>query len=467
VIDEAHHFEEVALDSLSKRFDRLNLVRLLGRLYSELHPERSRFMAIRLALKEARSTLISRLEIDLPAEKRGLIEKIERAFYGLEAYCRTTFSTKELKWRFSSQQFEDPFLVQEVKPCFEEVTVGLKRFIASLEALKEEIEKSLPSHAAELQMIAQRLEEQREGLEGFFVKEEANTRVRWVEVNPSGSNLTLVDAELDVSAYLKNELFDPLSTVSLCSATLACAGKFDHLRASLGIGNEDRFSEKIYDSPFDYGSNALLGIPTDLPEPGDPRFLQPATDLIFQALEVSRGGAFLLFTSYEMLQAFYMKLQARLEEGKFHILRQGEAARQHLIERFKREKKSVLFGTDSFWEGVDIAGSGLRLVIIAKLPFRVPTDPLTQAFSEFLTSSGKNAFMDYQVPQAIIKFKQGFGRLIRTQKDRGAILCLDKRLLTKSYGKLFLETLPACKRAIGGNQEILKAIGGMMSEEGQ
>jgi len=464
IIDEAHHLEEVALDALSKRFDRQNLMRLIGRIYSELYPESSCLTLIRQAIHKVTPSLMARLEIELPAEKRELADRIEKAFYGLEAFCRTTFFSKEARWRLRLQHFQNPFLQREVIPLFDELVYSLKKFAQSLQGLKEEIEKALPQYALELQAVTLRLEEQAEGLEAFFVGVENATRVRWVEASSTGNNLILVDAQLDVSSYLKEEFFTPLSTLVLCSATLSSSGHFHHLRERLGVSQELSISEHIYDSPFDYASNALLAVPFDLPDPGDSLFIKEASHFIFEAISASNGGAFILFTSYEMLRHVYQQLAPLAEKKGFHFLKQGDASRQLLIEEFKKKKRAVLFGADSFWEGVDIIGDALRLVILTKLPFRVPTDPLTQALSEIVEKSGKNSFMDYQVPQAIIKFKQGFGRLIRSKTDKGCTLCLDKRLITKSYGKLFLQSLPACKTLFAKNEEVLNHMKGMWSQ---
>jgi ATP-dependent DNA helicase DinG len=458
VVDEAHHLEDVALDALSKRSDRLNLVRLLGRIHSDLHPERSRLTAIRQAIKEPISSLIPCLEIDLPHAKRELAAKIEEAFHSLEAFCRSVFNSKEARWRFRPEHFEHPLLQSEVIPLFNLVVDLLKKFVQSLQALKEEVEKDMAQHAIELQAVAIRLEEQAEILLSFFEKMYQETRVRWVEMSATGTNLTLVDAQLDISSYLKGEFFTPLSTVALCSATLSCAGAFSHLRRTLGISEDLRTSEKIYESPFDYPSHALLAISRDMPDPSDFSFTERATEYIVQSLRVTRGGAFVLFTSYEMLRAVHQSLQGIAVKEGWYLLKQGDASRSLLVEQFKKQKQSVLFGTDSFWEGVDIPGETLRLVIIVKLPFRVPSDPLMQAMSEVLEKSGKNAFMEYQVPQAVLKFKQGFGRLIRSKTDKGTILCLDKRLCTKPYGKLFFNSLPPSQIIFGDREEIHRAM---------
>jgi ATP-dependent DNA helicase DinG len=257
-------------------------------------------------------------------------------------------------------------------------------------------------------------------------------------VEKTATNCILREADLDVSSHLRELIFKRFATTSLCSATLTANREFKFIRERLGIPNADReVTENIYDSPFDYQNRVLLAIPKDIPDPTDPAFLKVASTMVLQAIRVSKGNAFVLFTSYEMLNQCY-----ELLKGEIEILRQGDAARSVLLEKFKATEGSVLFGTDSFWEGVDVPGDALRLVILMKLPFKVPDDPIVAAKGDLLKKEGKNPFMEYLLPEAIIKFKQGFGRLMRRKTDRGCILCLDKRLMTKSYGALVLKSLP-------------------------
>jgi ATP-dependent DNA helicase DinG len=196
------------------------------------------------------------------------------------------------------------------------------------------------------------------------------------------------------------------------------------------------------ETPFDFEKQAFVGIPLDLPEPREPGFNNAAMELLEQALQITKGGAFLLFTSYSQLESFYRKMSPLLQTLGFTCMKQGTENRQELLQRFKNDMHSVLFATSSFWEGVDVPGHALRLLALVKLPFRVPTDPLVQARVERLESLGQDSFSEYSVPQAVIKFKQGFGRLIRTKDDYGAVLILDRRVATKSYGQVFLHSLP-------------------------
>jgi ATP-dependent DNA helicase DinG len=207
------------------------------------------------------------------------------------------------------------------------------------------------------------------------------------------------------------------------------------------------------DSPFDFQEQAILAIPTDIALPSDKSFLEEAVEHIRQVLEITRGHAFILFTSFYALDYAFKRLEPDLKKAGIVPLRQGAAARTRLLERFRSDPSSVLFGTDSFWEGVDVAGEALQCVILPKLPFRVPTEPIQEARAEAIEAAGGNAFMEYTVPQAAIKFRQGFGRLVRRKTDRGAIVVLDRRIVTKYYGKVFLKSLPEMCVVTGSGEE--------------
>jgi ATP-dependent DNA helicase DinG len=297
-------------------------------------------------------------------------------------------------------------------------------------------------------------------LEQFIGEQIPSNKVRWIELQMMKSmmNTTLVDANLDIDKTLAEFLFSKFSTIVLCRATLTTNNHFQFFRNRLGLTNEllpkQTIKECVYNSPFNYVQQAMLAVPTDIPAPNDPSFIQAACAHIWQIVQSSRGNAFVLFTSYSMLQSCYALLESRLREQRFHPMKQGDEDRVQLLHKFKMQDRSLLFGTDSFWEGVDVEGDALRCVIIVKLPFKVPSEPLIQARSEAIIASGGDPFIDYSLPQAIVKFKQGFGRLIRNKRDRGCIVCLDNRLMTKRYGRMFLNSLPTCQQAFGSSEEL-------------
>ena len=221
----------------------------------------------------------------------------------------------------------------------------------------------------------------------------------------------------------------------------------------------------LLDSPFDYQQQALVAIPTDLPEPGKPGFNDAVRDAVEKALLCSQGRSFVLFTSYYLLRQVHGELSPILEAQRLRCLRQGEENRHRLLKRFAEDETSILFGTDSFWEGVDVPGRSLEQVIIARLPFRVPTEPVLEARSQAIEKRGGDPFMEYTVPQAVIRFKQGFGRLIRHRNDRGVVLILDTRVVKKGYGRMFLRSLPPARVIRGHSDEVFGEVGQFFSED--
>ena len=226
-------------------------------------------------------------------------------------------------------------------------------------------------------------------------------------------------------------------------AKVQASDSFSYIKSRLGIDNAKTLQ---LGSPFDYSKQATLYVESDLPEPNDPLFIARACERIVHYLKMTAGGAFVLFTSYGMLNSAHERLRPVLEELKLPLLvhGQGPPARV-LLERFKSTPNAVLLGTTSFWQGVDVQGDQLRNVIVVKLPFAVPDEPVIESRLDAIKRRGGNPFMEYSVPEAIIKLKQGFGRLIRSKTDEGIVVILDSRIKTKQYGRLFLEALPPCR----------------------
>ena len=254
------------------------------------------------------------------------------------------------------------------------------------------------------------------------------------------ANVFLQATPIEVGPILRECLWSKLECAVLTSATLAVGGQFKYIRQRLGL---EHARESVLPSHFDYQSQALFYVPPDLPDPRTPQFGPKAAESVRKLLEVTRGRAFVLFTSYAQMNDIYQRLLGELE---FPMLRQGDAPKSALLQEFRLTPNAVLFATSSFWQGVDVQGEQLSCVIIDRLPFAVPSDPVVAARVKAIDADGGNAFFQYQVPSAVITLKQGFGRLIRSLHDRGLLVLLDNRILKKQYGRIFVESLPDYKK---------------------
>lgn len=324
----------------------------------------------------------------------------------------------------------------------------LKKLVAALDALlenagSEEDEKLVKSCAGRCKELA-------ENISCTLAMEKAG-HVYWFEASPrkNGMQYALRSAPVEISEELNARLFDRIKPIVLTSATLSTKGNFDFTGKRLGVKECD---ELLLDSPFDYRKNVLVYMPEGIADPsGDSgSFHGHVMEHIKGIMDVLNGRTFILFTSYYMLNVAYDELCRSRKDLK--VLRQGGGSRYELLDTFKKNANSVLLGTDTFWQGVDVPGNALECVVITRLPFSVPDDPVTEARMELLASRGKNSFTEYQVPQATMMFRQGFGRLIRTKSDRGVVAILDPRVRTKRYGKIFLDSLPQCRHTSDINE---------------
>jgi ATP-dependent DNA helicase DinG len=306
------------------------------------------------------------------------------------------------------------------------------RLGAALEDLREVF---VDGEGAALASLARRAADLRVELEAVTSLKEPS-RVYFAEAR--GRGVFLRAAPVDVAEELVERLYRRVDTVVFTSATLAAAGRLDYFRREVGLAPELDVAEAVLPGPFDYRTQAALVVPEGLPEPSDPSFFRAAADSIRWLVEITGGRAFVLSTSIRGMNA----LREELADLPYPLLLQGERPKGMLLLAF-RERPSVLFATQSFWEGVDVPGEALSLVVIDKLPFAPPGDPVVAARMRAREAVGRDAFAELAVPSAALALKQGFGRLIRSRTDRGLVALLDRRVLTRAYGRAFLATLPA------------------------
>ncbi|HEY5443465.1 MAG TPA: helicase C-terminal domain-containing protein, partial [Pyrinomonadaceae bacterium] len=288
----------------------------------------------------------------------------------------------------------------------------------------------------EVESIVRRLRQIRFDLE-FIVTGSDRKFVYWVERR--GRGVFLRASPIDVAGLLQDKLFDEVPTVVLTSATLSSGGNFAFIRDRLGLDTAD---DLIAESTFDFESQAILYLPPQMPDPRSREWSDAAAEEVIKILNATDGRAFVLSTSLAGMQSLFENVWAEID---YPCLVQGSAAKGQLLKRFRETPNAVLFATSSFWQGVDVRGDQLSCVIIDKLPFAVPTDPIVAARQRYIEDSGGSSFHEYSVPQAIIALKQGLGRLIRSTTDRGVLAVLDPRLRTKPYGRTFLRSLPQCR----------------------
>ena len=301
----------------------------------------------------------------------------------------------------------------------------------------------------EVKALARRAEEIRSEL-AMLVERRDRSYVYWVETR--GRGVFLHASPVEVGPVLREKLVCQAAPLVFTSATLSVGGTFDYFRGSVGLDQAEETSCLALPSPFNFARQAMLYVPRDLPEPTETKFIDDAVFRMEQLLEITRGRAFLLFTSYRNLRAAVEQLRAA--DLPYKLLVQGDKPRTALLEEFRRDVSSVLCATGSFWEGVDVMGEALQLVVIDKLPFAPPDDPIGSARIELLRERGRDAFREYQLPRAALTLKQGFGRLIRHREDRGIVAVLDRRMVTKGYGRTFIGSLPRGLRQTDSLDEV-------------
>ena len=473
VIDEGHHLEDAAAAHLGASTTRRGLQRLLSRL-ARTQSSRRGGRGLLAALEER--LRINRDEIFNAASLDVLHERILPAVDTCREKGAQVFDLLEMHLRESGQQvlrLTDDFdndgiwraglgagledLIRETALLTD--NIGLIR--ERLES-QEQRDEALAALVSELRGAGRRLEGVAVALHGALTPgKEARNRVRWVEMRGREGNVGVTWVPLDLAPILRDDLFDKVKTTIVTSATLSTNERFDFLSSRLGV---DQLGippvTESFPSPFDFQSQAMLAVPVDTPAPNlDPAgHFRAVMRMISEFTDASDGGIFALFTSHRDVRQAAVELRASGLAGDRPVLVHGEESRDVLLLRFRESGRAVLLGTSSYWEGVDVAGHALRGLLIAKLPFRVPTEPLTAAHCEAIAGRGGDPFGEYMVPHAALRLKQGFGRLIRSKTDRGAIVIADPRIVTKSYGAILMKALPPARRILVNWDEVAEQL---------
>lgn len=418
ILDEAHNLEDVAASHMGLSISNGQFTYLFNKLYND---RTQKGVLLQHDLTEAQQ-LVSRL--------RFLVDVL---FDELDVWRDEAGHT--------NGRVRKPLSIDNpVSHEASELALMIRQYAAELKSDEQRI--NLTSQADRLDGLALSLKS--------WLKQQDEDSVYWVETS-SGRNRTvkLLSSPVQVGETLRDELFGEVKSVILTSATLSVGKEdFGFYKDRIGL---HKSNELKLGSPFDYRNQVKLILADDMPDPGENAAIyeQAVVDRIREHVEGIEGGAFILFTSYRMLRNCSQKLGRWMAEQNRMLLCQGEGLqRTTLLERFRKDGNAVLFGTETFWQGVDVPGDALKLVMITKLPFSVPDHPLLEARVERIRQNGGNPFTQYQVPEAAIKLRQGFGRLIRTAQDTGEVVILDPRIRTKAYGKIFLESLPDCNRVI-------------------
>ena len=465
VIDEAHHVEDAAASHLGTTVTRRGLVRLLNRL-----DRRGKGLLTALSLRlAAQRDLLSTASLDLVRARlepsvAAAREKGSLLFDILEMTLRERGDTV---MRLTDEFASHPVWQAGLRAALEDVLGAIAMLEDGLHLVRERLEAdSVRSEAvapllAEMRGVTRRLEALGDGLRRTLEPPaNAEPSVRWLELK-GRDNVTATAVPLDLAPILREDLFRRVETAVLTSATLADDDGFRYLASRLGLDDATLSPMTgIYASPFEYPRQAIFAVPTDVAAPNAdaPAHLEAVIRIAVDVATASDGGIFVLFTSHRDVRLAATELRARGVERRWPLLVHGDDGRDALLRRFRDSGRAVLLGTASFWEGIDVPGRALRGLVLAKLPFRVPTEPLTAAHCEEIEKRGGDAFRDYMLPNAALRLKQGFGRLIRTTTDHGVVVLCDPRVVTKSYGRGLLAGLPPARRIAGPWARLVEEI---------
>ena len=476
IIDEAHNLSQTATDHFGISISRLKFTRLMNFIYrnERTHSKeynlgllaglRARISTYRWSEESRFEKLKNLLDFDcIPQALR--IKDVSDAFFE-EVYgyvnkiehAKTIRLDEEVR---SSDKWKD---IMESKKRLE---TDVFKFLKGLESIlfllqNEDAQNDRDDFGVEileLNSVLNRLDVFCEAA-SFVIDREEKDYVYWIDIGKHKTQVMISATQISIGTPLNEWLIAPLKSFIATSATLTAGNSFSFVKKEIGldITNDITTREMIVKSPFNYKSQVLLGLINDTPDSTEASYVPKIKRVLEGLIAASGGRAFVLFTSHKLLEELTKELIEPLGAMKIRLLKQNQMPRHALLEEFRRDTKSVLFGTDSFWEGVDVPGEALSCVILVKLPFGVPTDPKIQAKVEHMREEGYDPFNEYYLPSAVLKFKQGFGRLIRSTGDSGTVVVLDSRIVNKNYGRAFIEALPECELTVGKAQDIINAV---------
>ena len=466
VVDEGHHMEDAAAAHLGATVTRRSLQRLFARLD---RTGKGILPALMARLAEGKD-LLSAASLDLASTRLAPSVAAARDRAGLVFDLLATLLDES---GAPVLRLTDDFAAHRVWRAG--LDLALDELLAEIELLHEglrvvrerlEIDQARAEMVApllnELRGVARRLQNSGDALRRTLKPNaDAEPAVRWIEVRGKERNLAVTSVPLDLAPVLREDLFRRVKTAVVTSATLAAEQRFEFLARRLGLDDPELApTTALYPSPFDFPRHARLAIPTNAPAPNvdAPAHIQFVVRAVLDVATASDGGMFVLATSHRDVRLVAAELRARGIERRWPLLVHGDDGRDALLRRFRESERAVLVGTASFWEGVDVPGRALRALVITKLPFKVPNEPVTAAHCESIERHGGDAFREYMLPHASLRLKQGFGRLIRTATDRGVIVLVDPRVISKSYGRTLLEALPPARRLVGQWPAVLEHI---------
>lgn len=480
ILDEAHHLEKTAQNYLGVELSLWAVKNFVSSLYERDQIEAGALLQIKQKLPRSRlnkseTSGLNALLADATMACTEFWIKTQELFsqltiegsrgrgVGFDAETVEKNRSRENKSRYNAGSSILKQADEAADVFFETAKILDEALLQLSHTMKEWSENVFEDSDTLRDLLHLKRDELRKILETYQFLSEAKDPdyVYWYELplKERSHDIRFYGVPLNIADILKAKLFEKLNTCVFSSATLSVAGNFNYYKNRTGLTELENVKQFSVGSPFDFNEQCLLLIPSFLPEPSSADFTEAGSALIENVILECAKGTLALFTSYAMMNKCYRDMKRRLKNRSITLLMQGQdGSRSHVTQRFFDDPGSVLFGTDSFWEGVDVPGESLEILIITKLPFEVPSDPLVAAKMERVTAAGGNSFFDYSVPEAAIKFKQGFGRLIRSRSDRGIVLVLDNRVIKKQYGKLFLNSLPVASQVISSEHILIKKI---------